>query len=73
MRATLTPTRGDVRVRSFAVELAANSKARAVTVLANDVATPARFEQSGQRVVVTFTHDVTITAGNALELRITTA
>lgn len=73
LRATLAPTRGDVRVRSFAVELAAKSKARAVTVLANDVATPARFEQSGQRVVMTFAHDVTITAGSVLELRVVTA
>ncbi|MBL8768012.1 MAG: hypothetical protein JNL94_11630, partial [Planctomycetes bacterium] len=72
LRATLSPTRGHVRVRSFAVELANDSSARAVTVVAGDVATPARFEQEGRRVVVTFERDVSLAAGNSLALHVVT-
>lgn len=72
LRATLTPTSGEVRLRSFAVELAPSARARAVTVLANALATPTRFEQTGARVVLTFERELTLREGATLELRVTT-
>ena len=70
LTAVLRPKHGKVRVRTFALELPAGTKAGTVVVIADGKPAAASFVQTSARVVVTVRDELHVKAGETLELTV---
>jgi hypothetical protein len=70
LSATLDVRWGQLRLRSLALELAANIQAKTATVKAGGRVVAAELGQEGRRVVLTLARDVRLNAGQRLEVEV---
>ena len=71
--AGLTLKHGRVRIKTFALELPARTKAGSVEAVANEAKAGVTFAQTGSRLLVSFRDEIVVAAGQAVELAVVLA